>query len=256
MAKFLKPLQSEGGFSVAEESIIDPQRNILKANSIEVVNNTFTDAFKKEFISFNTATDISSTVNLEPFSDVSSNNIIFSKANILLSWKGYVIAQYSVNANSSIATVTLDNHGLSIGSNVTLLFDTQGTESNGTYPVLNIINNSVFTVDTGIVFNPSQSIVNGTVEITSYGLYWEYSLEIITTCLSDSSNNLTLAGVSKTVLKDNIPVGHIWNVFPTVNNTLKTFGYQVQISTNGTLESQANGVECSAFITNVSSVRD
>lgn len=256
MAKILKPLQSEGGFSVSEESIIDPQRNILKANSVEVVNNTFSDAVKKEFITFNTATDVSSTVNLEPLYSVSTSSIVFSKANILLSWKGYVVGQYNANVNSSIAVITLNNHGLSAGSNVTLSFDPQGSGSNGTFPILNVINNNTFTVDTGIIFNPSQSIVNGAVEITSYGLYWEYSLEIITTCLSDNSNNLTLAGVSKTVLKDNVPVGHIWNVYPTVNNSQQTFGYQVEITANTTLELQGGGVECVAFITNVSSTRD
>jgi hypothetical protein len=256
MAKILKPLQSEGGFSVAEESIIDPNRNIIKANSVEVVNNTFLNAYKKEFISFNTATNASSTVNLEQFTEVSSSNIIFSKANVVLTWKGYVIGQYNANANSSIASISLDNHGLVAGTNVTLSFDTQGIANNGTFPVLTTPNNNTFTVDTGVVFNPSQSIVNGILEVTSFGLYWEYSAEIITTCLSNNSNNLTLAGVSKTVLKDNIPVGHTWNVYPIVNNTQKTFGYQVQISTNGSLELQGNGVECAAFITNVSSTRD
>jgi hypothetical protein len=256
MAKILKPLQSEGGFSVSEESIIDPDRNILKANSVEVVNNTFSDAVKKEFISFGKATNLTSTVNLENFSTLSANQIVFSKANILLSWKGYSIAQYNVNANSSVARILLDNHGLSQGDSVTLFFDASGQANNGTYTVTNVVSNSIIDVETNIIFNPSQSIVNGSVELRNYGLYWEYSLEIITTCLSDSSNNLTLAGVSKTVLKDNVPVGHVWSVYPIVNNTQKTFGYQVDISTNGSLEDYSTGVECVGFVSNVFSDRE
>jgi hypothetical protein len=256
MAKILKPLQSEGGFSVSEESIIDPDRNILKANSVEVVNNTFANAFKKEFITFNTATDTITTVNLDPFADIAADSISFSRANILLTWKGYPIGQYNVNVNSPIASILLDNHGLSQGDTITLAFDPEGSANNGTYTVSSVINDSNFTVNTGVVFNPSQSIVNGTVEITSYGLYWEYSVDVTTTFLSDTSNNLTISGVSKTILKDNIPVGHNWQVTPVVNNIQKTFGYQVDISTNGTLENQSGGVECVAFITNVTTTRD
>ena len=256
MAKILKSLQSEGGFSVAEETIIDPDRNILKANSVEVINNIFSDAYKKEFITFNTANDTSSSVNLNNFTPVSASEIVFSKANIVLTWKGYSIGQYNVNANSSIARILLDNHGLSIGDSVTLSFDVQGSGSDGTYTVTNVLNNSTFEVDTGIIFNPVASIVNGIVELENYGLYWEYSVEITTTCLSDSSNILSLAGVSKTVLKDNIPVGHVWNINPVVNNTTKTFGYQVSISSNGSLENHSSGVDCVGLISNVSSGRE
>lgn len=256
MAKILRSLQSEGGFSVSEETIIDPDRNILKANSVEVVNNIFADAYKKEFISFAKANNTSSTVNLEEFSTLAANEIVFSRANVLLTWKGYVTSQYNVNVNSSIARIFLDNHGLEEGDSITLFFDTQGQANNGTYTVTTVVTNSVIDVETGTIFNPSQSIVNGTVELRNYGQYWEYSAEIITTCLSDSTNNLTLAGVVKTVLKDNVPVGHTWNVEPIVNNTQKTFGYQVEISTNGSLEDYSTGVECVGFVTNVSSVRE
>lgn len=256
MAKILKSYQSDGGFSVAEETIIDPQRNVLKANSIEVVNNSFFDASKKEFITFNTANDVSTTVNLNNFTTVNTSEIIFSKASIVLSWKGYSIAQYNVNANSSIARITLDGHGLSIGDSVTLSFDQQGSGSNGTYTVTNVINDVVFDVDTGIVFNPIESIVNGNVELENYGLYWEYSIEITTTCLSNSTNILSLAGISTTILKDNIPPGHTWEVYPTINNVTKQFGYQVNISSNGTLENHSSGVDCVGFITNVITGRE
>lgn len=256
MAKILKSLQSEGGFSVAEETIIDPQRNVIKANSVEVVNNIFADAYKKEFITFNTANDTTSSVNLNNFTSVPASTIVFSKANVVLTWKGYAIGQYNVNANSSIARITLDGHGLNIGDSVTLTFDPQGSGSDGTYTVTDVIDTSVFDVDTGIIFNPVASIVNGVVELENYGLYWEYSVEVTTTCLSDSSNTLSLAGVSKTILKDNVPVGHTWNINPVINNTAKTFGYQVSISSNGTLENHGSGVDCVGHITVVSSGRE
>ena len=256
MAKILKPLQSEGGFSVSEQSIIDPDRNILKANSVEVVNNSFADAVKKEFITFNTVTDLETTVNLDPFTNVSANSIVFSKANVLLTWKGYIIAQYNANQNSSIANILLGNHGFSQGDSITLSFDNQGSGSNGTFTISQVLDDNNFRVDTGVVFDPAQSIVGGQVEITNPGLYWEYSAEIITTCLSDFNNELSLAGVSKTVLKDNTPTGHEWNVFPIINNTNKTFGYQVDIISNASLQLQGNGLECVGFITNVSTVRE
>lgn len=256
MAKFIKPFQSEGGFSVAEESIIDEERNILKANSVQVVNSLFANADKQEFISFNRANDTNTTVNLEDFTDVAASTVLFSHSNVILTWKGYVIAQYSANAASSIATISLNNHGFEQGDSITIAFDASGSGSDGTYTVSEVVDDSVFRVDTGIVFDPAQSIIGGTLEITSLGLYWEYSTEISTTCLSDSSNNLTLAGISKTILKDNVPLGQEWIISPTVNNTEKTFGYQVQITSNGTLENQGAGVECVAFITNVSAIRD
>lgn len=255
MAKILKPLQSEGGFSVSEESIIDPDRNILKANSVQVVNSLKADADKQEFISFNKATDASTTVNLDDFVDVGSSTVIFSSANIILSWKGYVVAQWNANANSSIATITLNNHGFEVNDSLNISFINY-PGNNGTFNVSEVVSDSVFRVDTGIIFDPFSSIVNEELEIITPGQYWEYSTEITTTCLSDSTNNLTLAGISKVILKDNVPLGHEWSVLPTVNNTTKTFGYQVQITSNGTLERHGTGVECVGFITNVSASRD
>lgn len=256
MAKILKPLQSEGGFSVSEESIIDPDRNILKVNSIEVINNSFSDATKKEFITFNKANDAGSTVNLNNFITVGANQIVFSKASILLTWKGYPTAQYNVNINESVARIFLDNHGLEVGDSVTLAFDAAGQANDGTYTISNVIDISTFEVDTGSVFDPFNAIIGGIVELQNFGLYWEYSAEITTTCLSDSSNNLSIAGVSKTVLKDNVPVGHVWNINPVINNVAKTFGYQVEITTNASLEFQSTGVDCVGYICNVSSGRE
>lgn len=255
MAKILKPLQSEGGFSVSEESIIDPDRNVIKANSVEVVNNIFASANKKEFITFNKADDSGSSVNLDNLTVLPANKIVFSKANVLLTWKGYPTAQYNVDANSSVARIFLDGHGLSQGDSVTLSFDTQGQGSDGTFSVTTIVNSSVFEVDTGTIFNPIASIVGGIVELQNYGLYWEYSVEITTSCVSDHANNLTLAGVSKTVLKDNVPVGHSWSVNPSIDNVQKTFGYQVAITANASLEFQSTGVDCMGFVCNVSADR-
>ena len=74
--------------------------------------------------------------------------------------------------------------------------------------------------------------------------------------MSDSTNNLSLAGVSKTVLKDNVPPGHVWEIEPIVNNVNKTLSYQVTITSNASIELQSNGAECMGFISNVSALRD
>lgn len=256
MAKIIKALQSEGGFSVSEEPIIDVDRNVLKANSVQVVNNTFADAIKTEFISFNKANDTTTSVTLEPLESVAANTIVFSKSDIVLSWKGYVVAQYSANASDNTAIITLTNHGLSEGDSVTLIFDAQGSLNDGTYTVTSVQDENVVLVDCANIFDNVSPIVNGTVEYTQYGLYWELSAEVSTTCLSDASQTLILAGVSKTILKDNIPLGHTWDIEPFINNTTKEFGYQITITSNGSIELQSDGVECVGFVTNVSAVRD
>ena len=89
------------------------------------------------------------------------------------------------------------------------------------------------------------------MEISSYGDSWEYSLKIETTILSDNSNNLTISGIAKTITKESIPPGHTWNVIPQVNNSNQTFGYQIAISSNGSLENISSGVKATAHITNV-----
>lgn len=256
MAKILKSLQSEGGFSVSEETIIDSTRNILKANSVQVVKNTFADANKIEFIANNLANNTNSTVTLDPEQTIDADTIVFSKASSLITWKGYPVGQYNVNIGDTTASISLENHGFSQGDSITLQFDAAGSVADGTYTVTSIIDDTNFTVNTGIVFNAVNTIVNGSVEITSYGLYWEYSTEVSTTCMSDSSNNLSLAGVSKTVLKDNVPPGHVWEIEPIVNNVSKTLSYQITITSNASIELQSNGAECMGFVSNVSALRD
>ena len=49
MPKILKSVQSDGGFSVADETIIDPTRNIIDANSVKVLEISNSRTFKKEF---------------------------------------------------------------------------------------------------------------------------------------------------------------------------------------------------------------
>ena len=44
--KVLKSLQSEGGFSVAEATIIDENRNIIDANTVKVLDSTNDKTFK------------------------------------------------------------------------------------------------------------------------------------------------------------------------------------------------------------------
>ena len=52
MPKILKSVQSDGGFSVSDETIIDPTRNIIDANSVKVLDISNSRTFKKEFIVF------------------------------------------------------------------------------------------------------------------------------------------------------------------------------------------------------------
>jgi len=252
----LKPLHSDAGFAVAEDTIIDSSRNVVAANSVEVVNSSFTSAFKKEFISYNTANNTSSTKSLDDFQSIASNRISFSSANALLTWKGYPIGSYTVNANESLVTVTLSGHGLSAGNSIDIIFDATFSAQDGTYTVIEVLSPSIFTFDTGVVFDSINPIVNSLLEISSYGNTWEYSIKLETTILSDATNNLSISGIAKTVTKENIPPGHSWNVVPQVNNSNQTFGYQVSISSNGTLENYGSGVQCIAHITNVIAPRE
>ena len=251
----LKPLHSDAGFAVAEDTIIDPSRNVVAANSVEVVNSSFTTSYKKEFISYNTANNTSSTVSLDDFQSIVSNRICFSSANAILTWKGYPIGSYTVNANESLVTVTLTGHGLSAGNSIDIIFDQAFSAQDGTYTVVEILSPSIFTFDTGVVFDAINPVVNSSLEISSYGNTWEYSVKLETTILSDAANNLSISGIAKTVTKENIPPGHSWNIVPQVNNSNKTFGYQVAISSNGTLENYSDGVKATAHVSNVLAVR-
>lgn len=252
----LKPLHSDAGFAVAEDTIIDSSRNVVAANSVEVVNSSFTTSYKKEFITYNTANDTTSTISLDNFENIASNRICFSSANALLTWKGYPIGTYVVNANESIVTVTLSGHGLSAGDSIDIIFDAAFSAQDGTYTVVEVLSSSSFTFDTSVVFDPISPIVNSLLEISSYGDTWEYSIKVETTILSDEFNNLTLAGISKSITKENIPPGHSWSVSPQVNNANQTFGYQVSISSNGTLENYSSGVKATAHVINVLAQRE
>lgn len=253
----LKPLHSDAGFAVAEDTIIDSNRNVTAANSIEVVNSSFTTASKKEFITYNTANDTSSTVTLDNFQNLSANKVAFSTANCILTWKGYPIGSYNVNANESIVQVTLSDHGLSAGDSVTVIFDAAYSAQDGTYTVVEVLSSSVFTFDTSVVFDPLNPVVASLLEISApYGQNWELSLKIETSILSDGANNLTTSGILKSVTKDNTPPGHVWDVIPLVNNSNQTFGYQISASSNGTFENYGTGVQCIAHISNVIAQRE
>jgi len=77
MAKILKPFQSEGGFSVSEETIIDPNRNLVDVNTIKLSNSENATGYKYEYISF---ADVSTTGAqiLNPEFQVPENTIIFA----------------------------------------------------------------------------------------------------------------------------------------------------------------------------------
>jgi hypothetical protein len=252
----LRPLQSEAGFSVAEETIIDSSRNVVKSNSIEIVNTTYPTASKKEYISYATANDINSTPTVSPSVLIPANNILFSNATLLLTWEGYPTAEYTVNTNSTLVQVNLTGHGLSAGDTITVVFDSQGSVNDGTYTVLEIVNSSTFTFNATEIFNPESPIVGGEIEITSYGRYWEYASELKTSILSDSSNNLTLSSWIKSTTKENIPPGHVWEVGPIVNNTSKEFSYSFSISSTGSLENYGSGVKAVIKIDNVLAERE
>ncbi len=48
--QIVKSFQSEGGFSVKEETIIDENRHIIDAASVKVQDGANTRTFKKEYI--------------------------------------------------------------------------------------------------------------------------------------------------------------------------------------------------------------
>ena len=146
MAKVLRSLQSEGGFSIAEETIIDPQRNIIDAHTIKVLNNSNDKTFKKEFISHATLTDANPSVVLDPGHLVEADRIVFMTGFLLATWEGPV--DFTANANSTNVSCTLSNHGLTTGDSITVEFTNSSyTSFNGVYPVT-VIDDSNFTITT------------------------------------------------------------------------------------------------------------
>lgn len=248
MAKILKSLQSEGGFSIDEAPIIDPDRNLIDVHSLKVQSNANNKTFKKEYISHSLLNNSNPSVVMDPGHEVDADRIVFVTGFLLGTWEGYPIAELTSNANSVIVTCTLNGHGLTTGDSITVEFNNATYSSfNGTYTVT-VTNSSVFTFETATALDANNPVLNETLEITNLGSNWEYAVKIESAVLSDSAHSLTTAAHAVTVVKDNLPAGHSWSVSPTVNNTTKQFSFLTSVASNGSLELRGSGVRWSARV--------
>ena len=113
--QIVKSFQSEGGFSVKEETIIDENRHIIDAASVKVQDGANTRTFKKEYIVHASLNDATTSAEMTPTHTVGADRIVFVTGFMLGTWKGYPVASYNVGANDPTITVTLANNGLSQG---------------------------------------------------------------------------------------------------------------------------------------------
>ena len=242
MARVLKSLQSEGGFSVREATIIDATRNIVDVNSVKVTNVLNTTAFKKEYVAFASLNDAISSTDLQPAHVIDRNKVAFTNVFAIATWEGYPIGLYTINANESIVSISLANHELITGDSIIASFDSSVSSSNGTYQVV-VVDDNNFTFDIGTPIDAVNPTI-GNVEFTNYGSKWEYAIKIETAIITDdvADQTLSIAAVSSTIVRDNVPPGHTWGLIPSVNQTTKEFSYQASVSSNGTLESIGTGV--------------
>jgi hypothetical protein len=248
MAKILKPLQSEGGFAVSEAAIIDPDRNVIDANSVKVIDNTNSKTFKKEYIVHGSLDDGTVSLEMTPGHLVESNRIVFLNGFMLGTWTGYPIAVFTSNANSTTVNCTLLDHGLSDGQLISVEF------SNPTYSLfnnnynINLVDNNNFTFDTLSPLDTNLPVLNEELEIVSYSDTWEYAVKIEASVLSDSSNNLSVSASILNVVKDSVPPGHSWSIVPVVNNTTKQLTFTPSYSSNTTIELRGNGIRWSGKV--------
>lgn len=247
MAKILKSLQSEGGFSVAEATIIDENRNIIDAHTIKVLDNSNDKTFKKDYIIHGSLNDVDTSIEMTPAHQVESDKIVFLSAFLLGSWEGYPIAIYTANANSVTVTCQLENHGLTNGELISVEFKDPYTSFNNNYNVT-VVNSNTFTFTTNIPLDTNNPVLLQELEITSYPLTWEYAVKIESAVLSDSNNTLTLAAVNKLIVKDNIPPGHSWDINPVVNDTTKVLTFTPSVSSNTSIEERGNGIRWSGKV--------
>jgi hypothetical protein len=247
MAKILKSLQSEGGFSVAEATIIDENRNIIDAHTIKVLDNTNNKTFKKDYIIHGLLDDNNTSLEMTPTHEVEADRIVFLSAFLLATWVGYPIAVYNSNANSTTVSCQLENHGLTDGQLISVEFASPYTSFNNNYNIT-LVDSDNFTFTTATPLDVNNPVLLQELEITSYSDTWEYAVKVESAVLSDSSNNLTLAAVSKSVVKDNVSPGHSWNVDPVVNNTTKTLTFTPSFSSNASTELRGNGIRWSGKV--------
>lgn len=247
MPKILKSVQSDGGFSVADETIIDPTRNIIDANSVKVLDNSNNKTYKKEYIVHGSLDNGNSSLEMTPTHVVESNRIVFVSGFLLGTWSGYPIATYTANANSAIIQCTLSDHNLTTGDIISVEFAAPYTGSNGNYSVT-VTDDDEFTFTIGAPLDINNPVLAQSVEITSYSLNWEFAVRIESAVLSNSTNDLSLAAVSKDIVKDNVPPGHVWDINPVVNNTTKIITFTPSVTTSTDLELRGNGIRWSGKV--------
>lgn len=247
MAKILKSLQSEGGFSVAEATIIDKNRNIIDAHTVKVLDNSNDKTFKKDYIIHGTLNDNNTSLEMNPTHFVEADRIVFVSGFLLATWVGYPIAIYTANANSVIVSCELENHGLTDGQTISVAFANPYTSFDGSYTIT-VVDSDNFTFETGAPLDANNPVLLQELEITSYSSTWEYAVKVESAITSDASNNLTLAATSKTVVKDNIPPGHSWNVVPVANNSTQTLTFTPSFASNTTVELRGNGIRWSGKV--------
>lgn len=84
MANILKPIDSIGGFSVSETSLIDENKNIKNANTLQVKNSKFSDLSTTYYVLRGANTSVLSLDPQTPVQiDLPANTINFITANIV-----------------------------------------------------------------------------------------------------------------------------------------------------------------------------
>jgi len=245
--KILRSLQSEGGFSVAEATIIDENRNIIDAHTVKVLDNTNDKTFKKEYIVHGSLSNTVTSLEMEPGHAIEVNRIVFLTGFLLGTWVGYPVVTYSANANSTTVQCTLQDHGLADNDLISVEFIAPYDTFNGNYNVT-IVNENSFTFETSTPLDINLPVLEQSLEVTSYSATWEYAVKIESAVLSDGNNDLSLAAISKSVVKDNIPPGHTWDIIPVVNNTTKEVTFSPSVSTTSDIELRGNGIRWSGKV--------
>ena len=245
--QIVKSFQSEGGFSVKEETIIDENRHIIDAASVKVQDGTNTRTFKKEYIVHASLSDVTKSAEMIPTHTVGADRIVFVTGFMLGTWKGYPVASYNVGANDTTVTVSLANHGLSQGDSIDIEFQSPYLTSNGSFTVASVVDLNTFTFETVTALNVNNPIIGEFLEITSYPLNWEQAIKIESAVLSDTLQQLTIAAQSKTVVKDSTPPGQTWDINAIINNTTKVLTFTPSVIGNQ-LQLRGNGIRWSGKV--------
>jgi hypothetical protein len=245
--KVLKSLQSEGGFSVAEATIIDENRNIIDANTVKVLDSTNDKTFKKEYIVHGSLDNATTSLEMQPGHVIESDRIVFVSAFLLGTWVGYPVVTFNANANSTTVQCTLQDHGLADSDLISVEFQNPYTGFNNNYNVT-VVSDDSFTFETASPLDLNLPVLQQNLEVTSYSSDWEYAVKIESAVLSDGANTLTLAAFTKNVVKDSVPPGHTWDIAPVVNNTTKEISFTPSVSTTSDIELRGSGIRWSGKV--------